>query len=234
VTSREPAPGVGLRYRVRVTHERVIAVRTHGRYLVDVAPGHPTRSLLVGFHGYGEHASIQLERLRAVRAASPWDLVSIQGLHRFYARGGERTVASWMTREDRERLIDDNIAYIDAVLDAVAAELGEPTSVVFTGFSQGASMAYRAGALCARRGWGVIAAGGDVPPDLTDAQIARIPRALIGVGERDQWFTSARCAADVERLRGAGVDTTRVLLDAAHEWPDALTTRASEWLAAWR
>lgn len=217
-----------------MNNERVIVTQTHGRYLLEPAPGHPTRPLLVGFHGYGEQAAIQLERLRALNRSGRMDLVSIQGLHRFYGRGGETLAASWMTREDRELLIADNIAYVNAVLAEVARECGTPTAVVFAGFSQGASMAYRAAVMCAIAPWGVLAVGGDVPPELNEEQLARIPRVLIGAGARDQWFTPERCAADAGRLRRAGVHVDVAELDAAHQWTPELTEQATMWLASLR
>ena len=212
--------------------ERVIATQTHGRYLIDVAPGHPTRPLVVGFHGYGEHAGTQLERLRSLRSSASWDLVSVQALHRFYRRDSETIVASWMTREDREAMIADNVGYIDNVLDAVGREVGEPTAIVFVGFSQGASMAYRAAALCRRTSSAVVVLGGDLPPDLGDEPVRRMPRVLVGRGVRDRWFTEERCAADVQRLRHAHVDVRVMELDAGHEWTDAFTREASDWIGA--
>jgi poly(3-hydroxybutyrate) depolymerase len=66
--------------------ERTIATQTHGRYLVvpPVSPG--PAPVLLGFHGYAEAAETQLERLRAIKGAERWLLVSIQGMHRFYQR----------------------------------------------------------------------------------------------------------------------------------------------------
>ena len=74
---------------------RSIAVRSHGRYLIDA----PERAgaTLVGFHGYQENAAIHLEVLRRVAAAMPAEtpgtpmgravtLISIQALNRFYTR----------------------------------------------------------------------------------------------------------------------------------------------------
>ncbi|MEQ1908594.1 MAG: dienelactone hydrolase family protein [Vicinamibacterales bacterium] len=215
-----------------MSDERVIETQTHGRYLIDVAPGHPTRPLVVGFHGYGEHAATQLDRLRTLRGSALWDLVSVQALHRFYRRNGEVTVASWMTREDRDAMISDNIAYTDNVLNAVAREVGEPAAIVCVGFSQGASMAYRAAALCRRAASAVVVLGGDLPPDLDDEHLTRLPRVLVGRGVRDSWFTEERCSANVERLRHAQVDVRVVELDAGHEWTDQFTREASDWIGA--
>jgi predicted esterase len=210
--------------------ERSIAVTTHGRFLLDAVEGVDPSLLVTGFHGYAEQAAIQLERLRALRGASPFTLVSIQGLHRFYRNNGEDIAASWMTREDRELAIADNITYVDNVLDAIVWELGEPPGTVHVGFSQGASMAYRAAALGARTCRGVIAVGGDIPPELGSGELSRIPSALILRGTRDRFYTAAALEADAARLRAAGVQVQLAELDTGHEWTDAATDAARTWL----
>lgn len=221
---------VGLRYPPDMHIERTIQVSTHGRYLADVADSDGPRPLLVGFHGYAEQAAIHLARLRAVRGDLPLDVVAVQGLHRFYRSGGEELAASWMTREDRDLLIADNVAYVDAVVGALAHECGEARAVFFNGFSQGASMAYRSAVLGRVDAAGVVALGGDVPPELTRAQLARIPRVLIGWGVRDGFYDEEKRLADEARLRDAGVDVTVVELDAGHKWTEPFTAAVSAWL----
>ena len=102
--------------------ERTIAIGTHGRYLLEPPASAGPAPMLVGFHGYGEGADIQLERMRRIPGADRWLLVSIQGLHRFYQRRANEVVASWMTRQDRELAMADNLAYVAAVIDAVDRE----------------------------------------------------------------------------------------------------------------
>ncbi len=98
-----------------------IATEVHGRYLVDSPQGHGPFPLLVGFHGYGELAGSMLESLARIRAEREWTLVSVQALNRFYTRAND-VVANWMTREDRDHAIADNVAYVAAVVAAVRAE----------------------------------------------------------------------------------------------------------------
>ena len=119
-----------------------VPTMTHGRVLVAQARAAAARGLLVGFHGYGENAGVQMERLRAIPGAIAWTLVSVQALHRFYDRRTEQVIASWMTHEDREDAIADNVAYVTTALEAVPHDASRP--VVFAGFSQGVAMAYRA------------------------------------------------------------------------------------------
>src|SRR5260370_22035310 len=99
--------------------------------------------MVVGFHGSAETAEIQLERLRGIPGAHQSLLISIQGLNRFYRGRSNDVVAGWMTRQDREIAIADNVRYVAAVIGEVTREwAGGP--VVLAGFSQGVSMAFRA------------------------------------------------------------------------------------------
>jgi predicted esterase len=210
--------------------ERTIAAGTHGRYLVEPPAGDGVAPLLVGFHGYGEGADAQLDRLRRIPGSDRWRLVSIQALHRFYNRRANEVVASWMTRQDRELAIADNAAYVAAVLDAMAREHPGAPRVVFSGFSQGVAMMFRAVAAAAQPIDGVIAAGGDVPPELDADAVGRARAALLCHGTRDEWYTSAIFARDVRRLQDANVSVRRVEFDGGHEWSDDVVRAASLFL----
>jgi predicted esterase len=210
--------------------ERTIATGTHGRYLVVPPAGAGPAPLLLGFHGYAEGAELQMERMRAIPAAARWMLVAVQGLHRFYQRRTNEVVASWMTRQDRELAIDDNVAYIDAVVGAVVCEWPRPSRIVFAGFSQGVATAFRAAARSTRPLAGVIAVGGDVPPELDAAALSRIPYVLICRGASDEWYTTAKFDSDIGRLRAAGTTVTPVAFDGGHEWSDPVVKAASPFL----
>jgi len=186
--------------------------------------------MLVGFHGYGEGADIQLERMRRIPGADRWLLVSIQGLHRFYQRRANEVVASWMTRQDREHAIADNLAYASAVIDAVEREYPGGTRLVLTGFSQGVAMMFRAAVASSRPVDGVIAVGGDVPPELGPAVLARLRRALVCHGARDEWYTEAIFGRDIQRLREAGVAIRPLEFGGGHEWSDEVVEAASSFL----
>ena len=176
-----------------------IPTTTHGRVVVEDADRLPV-GLLVAFHGYAQTADETLADVRTIPGASAWTIASVQGLHRFYTRNNEKVIASWMTRQDRDDAIADNVAYVDRAIDAV----GAPGPMVFVGFSQGASMAYRAAVLGSHRAVGVIALGGDIPPEVKSGEILRPwPAVLIGGGERDTWFTPAKAEADAAFLGGA-------------------------------
>ena len=210
--------------------ERTIATGTHGRYIIEPPASAGPAPVLFGFHGYAEGAEAQLERMRAIPGAGRWRLVAVQGLHRFYQRRENQVIASWMTRQDRELAIADNLAYVEGVMRDVGKEWPGAPRVVLAGFSQGVAMVYRVAAAAPRPVDGVIAVGGDVPPELDAAALARVPSALVCRGERDEWYTTDKFDNDIGRLREAGVAVRPLAFDGGHEWADEVISAASLFL----
>jgi len=210
---------------------RHVPATVHGRYLVRPPATRGPHRWLVGFHGYGQNADLFLDMLRLVPGAADWLVVSVQALHPFYASRINVVVANWMTRQDRGHAIADNIAYVDAVIDALAAEFGEPSALVYAGFSQGVAMAYRAGIAGRRRCDAVFAAGGDLPPELKTAETRPWPRVVLCTGTRDEFFTPHRLNDDLEFLRSRGIDTEAIVFDGGHEWSTEVAAAAGRLLA---
>jgi predicted esterase len=199
---------------------RTIPATVHGRYLVRDGP--PER-LLVGFHGYGETAEAHMAELRQIPGIDRWTAVAVQALHPFYMNRTGMIVASWMTSLDRELAIEDNRAYVHSVV----AQFPPPRQLVFLGFSQGAAMAYRAAA--GSNATGVIALGGDVPPEVVESH-PKLPPVLIGRGIREEWYTDEKLQKDLRFLREVTAVSTCVF-DGAHEWTDEFREAAGEFLA---
>ena len=207
-----------------------IEAPAHGRVLVrDVES---SRGLLVGFHGYAETAETQLERLAAVPGTDAWTLVAAQGLNRFYRGRTQDVVAGWMTRQDRDDAIRDNVAYVDNVIEATRNG-SEP--IVVAGFSQGVAMAFRAAVLGRAGVNGVIAVGGDIPPELLagSASASPFPRVLLIRGATDDWYTAKKLHADMSALRARGEEPEAFTHDGGHEWTADVAMAAGDFLAHW-
>jgi len=184
--------------------------------------------MIVGFHGYAENAEIQMERLRSIPRGEAWTKVSIQGLHRFYQRRTNMVVASWMTSQDRELAMADNTAYVTACLESAGA--GGIRGIVFAGFSQGVGMAFRAAVNSRYPVAGVIAVGGDVPPELTGDELQKIPAVLVARGNGDTWYTAEMFDQDRKRLDGVAGKLHTIEFDGGHEWSGAVIAEAAEFL----
>ena len=210
-----------------VAAARAVEARTHGRYLVR-PPARPAPwPILAGFHGYAETAEIHMEALARIPGTEAWLLVSVQALHRFYTRD-QRIVASWMTSQDRDQAIADNVDYVSRVLAAVRAEFPTRSPLVFAGFSQGGAMAYRAAARLGASAAIVLAA--DVPPDVAAAP-EQLARVLIGRGTSDTWYTAEKHAADLAALAQSRARIESCLFEAGHEWSEPFTAAAGRLLA---
>jgi predicted esterase len=198
----------------------IVPATVHGRYLHE---DRGAERLMVGFHGYAENAEANFAELARIPGIERWSVVSVQALHPFYTRSGE-VVANWMTKLDRELAIADNLAYVRSVLAAV----GAPRTLVFSGFSQGASMAARAAAHidCAA----LILLGGDVPPDVQRDDV-RLPPVLLARGRRDDWYTDQKFQADLAWLEPR-TRVTRCVFEGGHEWSDPFREAAGELLFA--
>ena len=207
---------------------RTITARTHGRYLVRTPGVDGPWPLLVGFHGYRESAAQHMATLESIQGTEDWLIVAVQGLHRFYAKGGD-VVASWMTREDRELAIADNVAYASQVIDAVRAEFPTRDVLVFAGFSQGTAMAFRAAAHV--RANAVIALGADVPPDVAAGTSIPLPMVLYGRGRLDSLYTADLHAEDLAALGRLGVTVESVTFDGGHDWTPEFLAAVARTLA---
>jgi predicted esterase len=202
----------------------------HGRVLVETPSQDPPAGLLVGFHGYGETADAHLEELRRIPGAERWVLCAVQGLARFYTRKGD-VVASWMTSQDREQAIDDNVRYAASVVASLKREHPDARRLVFAGFSQGVAMAYRAAAGSGFAADALLALAGDVPPELAARRLPGFPPVLLGRGSGEEWYTEEKLASDLSVLEDQGVEVRVCRFEGGHEWTDDYRRAAGEVLA---
>ena len=209
------------------TTTHTIEARTHGRVVVRPTDrGQPPT--IVGFHGYAEDADIHVRALDAIPGVREWLLVGVQALHPFYTRQS-RVVANWMTSQDRDLAIADNLDYVGRALAWLRAAYGETAPLVFAGFSQGGAMAYRAAATFGASGLLILAA--DVPPDVAQMSGARLPPTLIGRGTKDEWYTEAKHSQDIATLARLGTSVDNCVFDGGHEWGSDFYEAAGAFLA---
>ena len=208
-----------------------IPARTHGRVVVKDAAYDGRRSrLLLAFHGYAQRAESMIEMLEPVPGIEHWTIASIQALHPFYGKN-EQIVASWMTREDRELAIAENVDYVDDATVALQRERRADV-IVCVGFSQGAAMAWRAGVLGRRRADGVVALAGDIPPELSEAPAENFPIALVAGGTKDEWYTEAKMQADLQLLSNKGAPHGSLRFAGGHEWTGEFRAELGKFLGA--
>jgi predicted esterase len=203
-----------------------VETRTHGRVVVRDAAD--PIAVVVGFHGYMEDAEIQMDRLIRIHGSERWTLASVQALHRFYRGKSQVVSASWMTRQDRELMIADNIEYVSRVVETLVPSTAP---LITVGFSQGVAMALRGAVRASKKASGAIAVGGDVPPELLADSSVRFPPVLLARGDKDDWYTAEKLDADVFALRSRGVPVETLIYPGGHEWTTEIADAASAFIS---
>jgi predicted esterase len=217
-----------------MVHEHHITVSRTARFYVLGEPGPAVRDLWIACHGYGQLASDFVDRMSTL--ASPTRVVvAPEGLSRFYderaGRGSHATSpvgASWMTREDRLAEIGDQVAYLDAVVDAVIAPLGrDSVRVTALGFSQGVATICRWVVRTPVQPVRIVCWGGAVPEDVKLGDLTAFRRAdvCLVAGVRDEFATAKRVADEMSQLQSVGLTPTLLAFDGGHRLDNETLSR---------
>jgi predicted esterase len=141
--------------------------------------------LWIVLHGYGQLAFFFLRKFHSL--GSPHFLLAPEGMHRFYLNGTSgRVGASWMTKEDRETDISDNLSWLSALIEKEKVGFKK---VVLLGFSQGGATAAR---LTAHRPdlfdhlilWASV-----FPPDVENIPFQTDKENFFILGNQDPYFS---------------------------------------------
>jgi len=208
---------------------RLVGTSLSGRYLVGEPSGKGPFRLLAGFHGYGQLAEDELVLLDALAGNANWLCCSIEALHPFYTRRG-RIGASWMARRDRERMTGENVRYIDAVMADVGSRYPLDGTIVYHGFSHGATMAARTAILGEREATAVMLLCGKLPPE--QQNLGALRRVHIARGRSDRLYKLKEFEEDRKKLEASGVPCVGFSFRGGHASTQDYLEAASAFLAS--
>ena len=203
--------------------------KTARYYTLGDAGAHMSEVWMV-CHGYGQLAHPFLASFE--RVASPARLiVAPEALSRFYLDRSAppndqplRVGATWMTREDRDHEIADQVAYLDALHDLVRPAAPAAVRLRVLGFSQGVATVARwlaLGRACADE---LILWAGGFPPDVELAGFARrlgAASVVLVAGTRDELASWTAADSQLQRFTDAGVSARLVSFEGGHRLDDA-------------
>jgi predicted esterase len=189
--------------------EAHIAVTRTARYYTLGANVRAPREVWFACHGYGQLAGYFARHFESLDDGTRLIVVP-EALSRFYfgePRGGHApdalVGATWMTREDREREIEDHVRYLDALYTSVRKERGRARSrVVVLGFSQGVATVCRWLTRGSARADRLVLWAGRMPVDLFPLPAASPLRSVsltMVVGSADD-YVPPLVAAEQEAL----------------------------------
>jgi predicted esterase len=186
-------------------------------------------------HGYRQLGSRFLRRFHEI-AGPDRRILAPEALSRFYLAPGDRphgeadpVGASWMTRVEREREIQDYVDYLDqAVADPRLDGVGSGSAVrTVLGFSQGVHTAARWVALGQASCHRLILWGAALPPDLPDeaGAVFRDLELILVRGLDDPLRRKDEEAREEGTLEGWGVTWRTLTHPGRHEIDSDLLNR---------
>ena len=201
-------------------------------YSVQVPDGKGPHPLLIVLHGWGQVAGQFVKVFepltkKGILVAAP------QAAHQFYTQREERRVGfSWLTSYQRDQSVSDFVAYMEQFYKMLQEKFEVDSKRVFIlGFSQGVSMAYRTWAHSSLPVQGIIACGGDLPPDIQEQLDSLRPIQILLVhGRRDENVLPEEARQAREHLTAAGLRPELLDFDGGHVVPSSALGTIEEML----
>ncbi len=190
------------------TEHHLVVPRT-ARYHQLGMPSAATRRVWFVCHGYGQLAAYFIRHFAALAAADPGlVVVAPEGLSRFYLHGHHgRVGASWMTRDDRQHEINDQIGFLNKLAGHVLDRCPAGVPVTVLGFSQGTATVGRWLVQAPFRPAHLVLWASTFPPDTdpaaTEHLVQGLPITLV-VGEHDEHLTPAAVVQQQAYLQQLG------------------------------
>jgi predicted esterase len=211
--------------------EHHLAVSRSARYVTLGSNHHGPKEVWFVCHGYGQLAEQFIGQFEALDDGSRL-IIAPEGLSRFYLKGTAGAMgASWMTRADRLREIDDYLAYLDALYTQVFERIDrDGVRVVVLGFSQGGATAARWVSHGSGHADHLVLWAALVPDELQSREGFRRLRAL------DLTLVYGRTDGDLKpflaeqgtHLEAHGITPQELLFDGGHRMdPETLATVAA-------
>lgn len=202
-----------------------ISVPRTARFGVRGQKGTDISTVILVLHGYGMSALACLESFSYLEQQDVL-LVAPEGLSRFYRKGFDGdVVASWMAREDRLYEIEDQITYLDKLLDLILSDHAPSAeNVVVIGYSQGVATGSRW--VTRRKGQGisrfVVYAGTMAADTLTGDWPVGVP-VLQVCSDTDEFISSSDFHEQLSKLQAFGIQVSQIKYEGKHAVePDAV------------
>ncbi|MFN2565233.1 MAG: alpha/beta hydrolase [Gemmatimonadaceae bacterium] len=193
-----------------IEEAHIAVTRTARYYTLGAAVASP-RELWFVCHGYGQLAGYFVRHFEPLADGTRM-IVAPEALSRFYfgdsrvMHGTDAMVgATWMTREDREREIEDHVRYLDTLFATVRRQRGRARArVTVLGFSQGVATVCRWLARGTARADRLVLWGGRMPTDIfpvgATSPLRSVSLTLV-VGATDEYITPLVAAEQEALLR---------------------------------
>jgi predicted esterase len=202
-----------------------LKVQKTARIVTEGSNNPDLKSVWLIAHGYGQLSTFFINKFEKLFTEENMFIVP-EGLHRYYLNGFSGKIgASWMTREEREKDIEDYCEYLDVVYENYIRPLDKKVIVNALGFSQGGATICRWAAHTKNRIDNLIVWGSVIPPDMipiaigreTDVQKLRNVNWHYVAGDKDELLSDKRRVEQLEILDKNGIKPNSIHYAGGHD-----------------
>ncbi|MFZ6051612.1 alpha/beta hydrolase [Halocola ammonii] len=204
-----------------------LTVEKTARYFSLSEPKSEVKTIWIILHGYAQHPGYFIRKFEPLDSEDTL-VVAAEGMHRFYQEGfSGRVVASWMTKDDREADIEDNINYLNRLITKLS-EKHPDAKIKVLAFSQGGATACRWAVKSDVQIEQLVLWAASFPPDLdlgVHGDKLNELNLLLVMGTRDPFIEEKDIRQVQQLLDEGGIRYDLKRFDGKHEIDrDALTT----------
>lgn len=190
--------------QIKSMEEHFVEIKKTARYFSAGKLTAP--KLLIALHGYGQLAQYFIHKFYDL--SENWYIVAPEGTHRFYLNGHSgRVGASWMTKEIREKDIEDNNNWLNELIHHLTAN-NQYREIVLLGFSQGAATAARYFYSNQQKIDKLIVWAAVFPPDIDKSLLFSDPiqssKNTFVLGNNDEFFNNEQRKETIDFFQNLG------------------------------
>lgn len=207
--------------------KKTLQIEKKARYFLLGNPGNDTSIVWVVLHGYGMLSEFFIQKFKKLENKNTL-ILAPEALNRFYIDTNYgRVGASWMTKDERQDDIKENIKYLNSLMDQIIKEIGHNRfKINVLGFSQGGATACRWLFKSGLKFENLIMWAGDIPKDtLTEENRLKWSdmNTHLVMGKKDELINEEMKAKFLKLVTDYKLDYKLTLYDGDHRiYPDVL------------
>ena len=207
--------------------KKTLQIEKKARYFLLGNPGNDTSIVWVVLHGYGMLSEFFIQKFKKLENKNTL-ILAPEALNRFYIDTNYgRVGASWMTKDERQDDIKENIKYLNSLMDQIIKEIGHNRfKINVLGFSQGGATACRWLFKSGLKFENLIMWAGDIPKDtLTEENRLKWNdmNTHLVMGKKDELINEEMKAKFLKLVTDYKLDYKLTLYDGDHRiYPDVL------------
>ena len=172
-------------------------------------------------HGYGMLSEYFIKKFECILNEKTV-VIAPEGSNRFYLNNNySRVGASWMTKVDKEKDIEDNISFIETLYTKIVDDIGHNNFKLKTlGFSQGGATLVRWIMSNSIKVDSLILWGSDIPKDsLTNQNKSRWSsiNIKIVIGKKDEYISDENKKKVIDAVNAYGLSYKLIEYDGPHK-----------------